>query len=150
MEEEIVALKNNARLVTEIKDQVVQIDPKITKTQDKGVSTETTEIDVLEDKKEIQINIMKVLLTYRIDMLKRISQNMHSIYISLQGIEYQCSEALQVLNPLFNQWGPYSIFFDKLTHLLTQKKGLLKDTIVQTRKLLNKVKDLNSFFARKL
>ena len=107
------------------------------------------DIEVLEEKKEIEISTMKGFLIYRIDILKRNSQNVHSTYISLQGIEYQCLEALQILTPLFNQWGPYSLFFDKLTHFLTQKKDLPKATIVQTKKLINKVKDLNSFFTSK-
>ena len=72
------------------------------------------------------------------------------MYISLQGTEYQCGEDLKVLTPLFNQWGPYSLFFDNITHFLTQKKILPKATIVQTRKMLNTIKDLNSFFIGKL
>ena len=88
------------------------------------------DIDVLDEKKETKINTMKGLLIYKIDILKRVSQNVHGMYISLQGIEYQCSKALEILTPLCTQWGPYSLFFDKLTHLLTHKKDLTKETIV--------------------
>ena len=45
---------------------------------------------------------------------------------------------------------PYYLFFHKLTHLLTQKKDIPKDTILQTKKLIKRVKDLNSFFIGKL
>ena len=119
LEEEVAALRNYARPVIEVKDQEVQIDLKVTKTQDEGVSAKKMDIDVLEEKKETEINTIKGLLIYKIDILKRASQNVHNMYISLQRTEYQCLEALQVLNPLFNQWGPYSLFFDKLTHFLT-------------------------------
>ena len=118
--------------------------------QDEVVSTEKMDIEVLEEKKEIEISAMKGLLIYRIEILKRISTNVQIKFLSLQGIEFQYTEALQFLTPLFNQWGPYSLFFDKLTQLLTQKKDLPKVTIVQTRKMINKVKDLNSFFSSKL
>ena len=108
------------------------------------------DIEVLKEKKEIEITTMKGLLIHRINIIKRISQNLHSTFLSLQGIEFQCTKALNILTPLFNQWGPYSLFFDKLTQFLTQKKDLPKVTIVQTRKMINKVKELNSFFTGKL
>ena len=56
--------------------------------QDEGVSTEKMDIEVLEEKKEIEIEIMKGLIIYRIDILKRISQNVHNKFLSLQGIEF--------------------------------------------------------------
>ena len=69
MEEEIVALKTNARPVIEVKDQEVQTDPVTIELQDEGVSVEHMDIEVLEEKKEIEINTMKGLLIYRIDIL---------------------------------------------------------------------------------
>ena len=51
-----------------------------------------------------------------------------------------------ILTPLFTQWDPYSLFFDKLMPLLTQKKEFHKGTIIPIRKMVNKVKELNAFF----
>ena len=98
--------------------------------QDEGVSAEQMDIEVLEEKKEVEINAMKGLMIHKINIINRISQNVHSTFLSLQGIEFQFTEALQILTPLFNQWGPYSLLLDKLTQLLTQKKDLPKFTIV--------------------
>ena len=102
----------------------------IIETQEEGVSAEQMDIEVLEENKETEINTMKGLLIHRIDILKRISQNVHGTFLLLQGTEFKCIEALNILTPLFNKWGPYSLFFDKLTQLLTQKKDLPKVTIV--------------------
>ena len=62
--------------------------------QDEGVSTEQMDIEALEEKKETEINTMKGLLIHKIDILKRISQNVHSTFLSLQGTKFQCTEAL--------------------------------------------------------
>ena len=130
LEDEIATLKNNAKPLKEVKDQAMQTDPLVIEIQDEGVSTEQMDIEVLEEKKETEISTMKGLLIYRIDILKRISHNVRNTFLSLQGIEFQCTEVLQVLTLLFNQWGPYSLFFDKITQLLTKKKDLPKVTIV--------------------
>ena len=61
----------------------MQTNPVIIEIQDEGVSTEHIDNEVLEEKKEIEINTMKGLLIYRIDILKRISQNVHSTFLSL-------------------------------------------------------------------
>ena len=88
LEDEIAALKSNARPIIEVRDQEVQIDPMIIETQEEGVSAEQMDIEVLEEKKEIEINTMKGLLIHRIDILKRISQNVHSTFLSLQGTKF--------------------------------------------------------------
>jgi hypothetical protein len=72
------------------------------------------------------------------------------MYITLQSNEYQCSQALSLLSPLFSQWGPYIQFFDRLVPLLTQKKELPKEIIVPIRKMIHQVKELNSFFSGKI
>ena len=81
----------------------MQIDAEITRITGDGILAEQMDIDVLDEKKEIEINTMKGLLSHRISILKRISQNVHGIYISLQGTEYQCSEALEFLTPFLTQ-----------------------------------------------
>ena len=83
LEDEIVTLKRVSRPVIEVKDQEVQIDPVIIETQEEGVSAEQMDIEVLEEKKEIEINTMKGLLIHRNYILKRISQNVHGTFLSL-------------------------------------------------------------------
>ena len=55
LEDEISTLKNNARPIIEVKDQVVQTDPLVIEIQDEGVSAEQMDIEVLEEKKETEI-----------------------------------------------------------------------------------------------
>ena len=55
----------------------------IIETQEEGVSTEQMDIEVLEEKKETKINTMKGLLIHRINIIKRISQNVHNTFLSL-------------------------------------------------------------------
>ena len=83
------------------------------------VQVEQMDIGDLDVGKETKIRTMKTLITHWINILKRISQNLHAMYISIQGTKYLGYEALTVLTPLFTQWGPYSLFFDKLMPMLT-------------------------------
>ena len=85
LEDEIAALKSNARPIIEVRDPEVQTDLVIIETQEEGVYAEQMEIEVLEEKKEIEINKMKGLLIHRIDILKRISQSVHNTFLSLEG-----------------------------------------------------------------
>ena len=78
----------------------------------------------MEKYKKMEVRMMKNMLAYKINVLKKISQNFHSSYTSLQGAEYQGSEALSLLSPLLTKWGPYIPFFDRLVPILTQKKEL--------------------------
>ena len=83
LEDEMATLKSNARPIIEVRDQEVQTNPVIIETHKEGVSTKKMDIEVLEEKKEIEINTMKGLLIHRIDILKRISQNVHNTFLSL-------------------------------------------------------------------
>lgn len=71
-------------------------------------------------------------------------------YLVLQGAEYKCSETDSLLSLLFTTWDPYTPFFGNLVPMLAQKKDMPKVKIINTRKMINKVKYLNRFFARKL
>lgn len=90
------------------------------------------------------------LIKHRIEILKLISQSVHYTFLNLKNVETQCKESVEILGPLFTQWGPYHQFFDKLVPMLGEKKELPKVTIVSIRKLIGKVRDLNAFFIGKL
>ena len=89
-------------------------------------------------------------MMHKVGALQNVSQNVHSNYISLQGAEFQCSEALALLSPLFTTWGPFTQFFDILVPLLPQKKELPKVVIINARKMINRVKELHGFFLGKM
>lgn len=71
-----------------------------------------------EASKDTKIRTIKSLLIHKINALKIVSQNVHRSYLALQGEEYRCSEAISLLCPLFNTWGPYTPFFDSFVHML--------------------------------
>ena len=101
--------------VREVQDQNIQTD-QIAEEPHPVTHMDVDEFEISHDAK---IRTMKQFLIHRITALKRVSVNVHSMYITLQSNEYQCSEALSLLSPLFAQWGPYIQFFDRLVPLLT-------------------------------
>ena len=56
---------------------------------------------------DLRIGILKSMVSHRIDTLKNLSQQAHNSFVSLQGAEQVCNEALSWLTPTFNLWGPY-------------------------------------------
>ena len=52
-----------------------------------------------------------------------------------------CKEAVGWLDPIFQQWGPYMQFFDKLIPLLAKKPDL-PDKVIAIKEGMDKVKDL--------
>lgn len=46
------------------------------------------EVDELDIGKGVEVRTMTNMMAHKIDVLKRVSQNVHSTYISLQGEEY--------------------------------------------------------------
>ena len=104
----------------------------------------------LESSKDIEIRTTKNFFTHKINALILVSQNVHSNHLILWGAKYNCSEAIALLSPLFTTWGPYSQFFHNIIPMLAQKKDLPKVMIINVRKMINKLKELNGFFAGKL
>ena len=60
-----------------------------------------------------------------------------------------CKEAVGCLDPIFQQWGPYMQFFDRLIPLLAKKLDL-PNKFIAIKKGMYKVKDLLQFFTGKL
>jgi len=88
-------------------------------------------------------------MSHRVDTLKNLSQQAHSSFVSLQGVEKVCNEALSWLTPTFNLWGPYLQFFDRLIMLMAKKPDL-PDKIFTVKESLELVKELSGFFSGKL
>lgn len=56
---------------------------------------------------DLRIEILKSVLSHRVEVLKDISHQAHASFVALQGAEQFCNEALLWLNPTFSLWGPY-------------------------------------------
>lgn len=145
LENEVRNLRNATRPIIEVKNQDTQTDVD---TINMGMD-QPMEVDELEVGKEVEVKTMDITLSHKINILKQAFQNHHSRYITLQGVEYQCAKALFILSQLFTKWGPYIPFFDSLVPIIAQKKEFPKETIISTRKMVNKVKDSNAFFSGK-
>ena len=89
------------------------------------------------------------MVSHRVDTLKNLSQQAHYSFVSLQGAEQVCNEALSWLTPTFNLWGPYMQFFDKLIMLMAKKPDF-PDKIFTVKESLEMVKELSGFFSGKL
>lgn len=127
MEIEVATFKNIVKNTTKIHDIGVQTKGKVPKKREaSGHALEVDQEEDVESGKEIEIRTIKSLLIHKINTLKQISQNVHSNYIVLQGVEYRCSQVFTLLSSLFTTWGPYTQFFDSLVPLLPQKKHLPK------------------------
>ena len=100
--------------------------------------------------KELEVKTIKGILYHRINVLKNVSQNVHGLFIALQGVEHQCYGALALLTPLHKQWGPYNQFFDKLITIMTLKKELPKEIIIPTRRMIGKVKEPDECISSKI
>jgi hypothetical protein len=98
---------------------------------------------------DLRIGILKSMMSHRVDTLKNLSQQAHSSFVSLQGAEQVCNEALSWLTPTFNLWGPYLQFFDRLIMLMAKKPDL-PDKIFTVKESLELVKELSGFFSGKL
>ena len=108
------------------------------------------DIDEWDGAKKVEIKKIQSLMMHKIVALQIISQNVHKNYISMQGAEFQCFEVLSLLSPLFKTWGPYIHFFDSLVPLLPQRKEFSKGVIINVRKMINMVKELNRIFSSKM
>lgn len=93
--------------------------------------------------------VMNGMVSHRVSILKRISQQAHHMFIVLQNAKYSCNEALTWLTPIFNQWGPYIQFFDRLVSLMARKPDL-PNKIITVKDGLEIVKELIGFFTSKL
>ncbi len=119
MDGEIKSLENISRPLVEVSDKEMSTKRDELASMmmiDKHVNLE---VDNIVLRRDGGIDAMKGILLYRTKyILKNISQNVHSIFISLNDIEHQCSKALSLLTLFFNQWGPYSQLFDKLIPMM--------------------------------
>ena len=93
--------------------------------------------------------VLQGMLNHRIGILKRISQDTYSAFTNLQTSEQVCNEAVNWLDPIFPQWGPYMQFFDRLIPLLAKKPNLPNKVII-VKEGMDKIKDLLGFFLWKL
>jgi hypothetical protein len=144
LEKELKTLVTSARPVTEVIDQGTQTDAVALSS---GVAEPELEPDISS---EVEKRTLQGMIGHKIDVLKLVSQSVHYTFLNLKIAEKQCNESVEILGPLFTQWGPYLQFFDKLVPMLGEKKELPKVTIVSVRKLIGKVRDLNAFFIGKL
>jgi hypothetical protein len=144
LERELKTLVTSARPVTEVIDQGTQTDAVAFSPH---VAEPEPEPDLVS---EIEKRTLQGMMSHKIDVLKLVSQSVHYTFLNLENAEKQCNESVEILGPLFTQWGPYLQFFDKLVPMLGEKKELPKVTIVSVRKLIGKVRDLNAFFIGKL
>lgn len=108
LENEVKTWKNIARIAVEVEDTGIQIDDYASGLGDTSGQPIITDKEEIESSKEIEIRIMQNLLIHKIGSLKHSSQTIHRSYIALHGVEYQCSEAISLLSPLFTTWGPYT------------------------------------------
>ena len=98
---------------------------------------------------DVRIEVLKSMMSHRVDTLKNLSQQAHNSFVSLQSTEQFCNEALSWLNPTFNLWGPYLQFFDRLIMLMAKKLDL-PDKIFTVKESLEMIKELSGFFSGKL
>ena len=84
-------------------------------------------------------------MIHMIGILKRIFQDLYSAFTNLQTVEQVCNEAINWLDPIFQQWGPYMQFFDRLLPLL-EKNLELPNKVRIVKEGMDKVIDfLGSF-----
>ena len=89
------------------------------------------------------------MMSHKVDTLKNLSQQAHSLFVSLQSAKQVCNEALSWLTPTFNLWGPYMQFLDRLIMIMAKKLDL-PDKIFIVKEILEMVKELSGFFSGKL
>ena len=106
------------------------------------------ETDTIPSGYDTKKSVMMNILSHRIIFLKRISQDAYSIFINLQSSEQVCKDAMGWLESIFQQWGLYMQFFDRLIPLLAKNPNL-PDKVIIVKEGMDKVKDLLQFFTRK-
>ena len=89
------------------------------------------------------------MIGHRVETLRNISQQAHTLYVSLQDVEKVCNEALPWLSPTFNLWGPYIQFLERLIMLMAKKINFL-DKIIIVKEGLEMVMELIGFFTKKM
>ena len=98
---------------------------------------------------DVKIEVLRSMMSHRVDTLKNLSQQAHSLFVSLQSAEQVFNEALSWLTPTFNLWGPHIQFFDILIMLMVKKPNL-PDKIFTVKESFEMVKELSGFFSGKL
>ena len=67
---------------------------------------------------EVRTSIFKSMISQRVENLKSISHQAHTLYNYLQILEQFCNKALSWISPIFNIWGPYIQFLERLIILM--------------------------------
>lgn len=158
LENEVASLKEKPKAQEVIKveirveepkkiDELVSLVPKR-----RPIDIEQTdaimEIEAPNQNNQLKVDVLKGMLYHKLEILKKVSQQVHNIFISLQNAGHVCDEALAMLNPIFNQWAPYNHFFDSLI-ILMSRKTKLPDKIFMVKESLEIVKELIGFFTIK-
>ena len=107
------------------------------------------EVEVLQSDNATKKSVMMNMLSQRISILKKITQDAYNAFINLQSIEQMCKELVGWLDPIYQQWGPYMQFFDRLIPLLAKKPNL-PNKVIAVKEGMDKVKALLQFFIGKL
>ena len=69
---------------------------------------------------ELRTYVFRCMIGHGVETLKSMSQQTHTLYISLQDAKKFCNEALSWLSPTFNLWGPYIKFLERLIMLMAK------------------------------
>ena len=69
---------------------------------------------------EVRTTILIGMIVQGVKILKSISQQTHTLYVSLQDVEQFYNEALSWLSPTFNLQGPNIQFLDRLIVLMAK------------------------------
>ena len=86
-------------------------------------------------------NVMMNMFNHRISVLKRISQDAYNAFINLQLAKQMCKEAIGWLDQIFQQWGPYMQFFDRLIPLIAKNLDL-PGKVITIKEGIDNIKDL--------
>lgn len=79
---------------------------------------------------EVRTIVLRCMIGHRVETLKNISQQAHTLYISLQDVEKVFNEALAWLSPTLNLWGTYIQFLEWLIILMAKKLDLPNKIII--------------------
>lgn len=90
---------------------------------------------------DIRIDVLRNMMSHRIEVLKNISQQAHSFYVTLQSVEQFFNKELSWLSPTFNLWGAYIQFLERLIVLMAKKPDF-PDKINIVKEGLEIVKEL--------
>lgn len=74
---------------------------------------------------DIRAIVLRNMMSHRIEVLKNISQQAHSLYITLQSVEKLCNEEISWISCTFNLWGPYAQVLERLIIQMAKNNNFL-------------------------